>query len=177
MTREEKIAYWVKEYSKFKDDYIERRFTLTHSGEPKPYARPRFTRFGGKNGHGRCYNTRDKYMQGLKDDFLESMRLEDIALVNELVNAQKDYYVYVSGRFYLPIPKSDTIEITAKKLAGIIKPANKKGDVDNYIKLVLDVLHDVTYDDDKHVIGITAEKIYSTDPRIELDITIRYRGD
>ena len=47
--------------------------------------------------------------------------------------------------------------------------------VDNYIKLILDVLHDVVYDDDKNVVGITAEKYYSTDPRIELDIKIEYK--
>ena len=99
----------------------------------------------------------------------------ELRKINELINNHIEYYVYVSGKFYIPIPKADSIDTTAKKIAGIIRPTVKRGDVDNYIKLILDVLHDVVYDDDKNVIGITAEKYYSTEPRIELNIKIEYK--
>ena len=108
-------------------------------------------------------------MNELKDSFLESMNIDHIAKINELINNHIEYYVYVSGKFYIPIPKADSIDTTAKKIAGIIRPTVKRGDVDNYIKLILDVLHDVVYDDDKNVIGITAEKYYSTE---EIRITV-----
>lgn len=174
MTREEKIQELIDKYTNEKQTKSVLEFSLVHKGEPKPYSRPRFTRFGkGKRGH--CYNTREDYMNKLKDDFMESMEIDNIAKINELINNHVEYYVYVTGRFFIKIPKSDSIDVTAKKIAGIKRPTVKRGDVDNYIKLILDVLHDVVYDDDKNVVGITAEKYYSTDPRIELDIKIEYK--
>ena len=175
MTREEKIQQLLNKYSNEKQTNSVLEFSLVHKGEPKPYSRPRFTRFG-RGGRGHCYNIRENYMNELKDDFLESMNIEHIAKINELINKHIEYYVYVSGKFFIPIPKSDSIDTTAKKIAGIIRPTVKRGDVDNYMKLILDVLHDVVYDDDKNVIGITAEKYYSTEPRIELNIRIEYKG-
>jgi Holliday junction resolvase RusA-like endonuclease len=66
------------------------------------------------------------------------------------------------------------MKTAALKEMQMIRPTVVRGDVDNYIKLILDVLHNIVYDDDAHVINIKSEKYYSLYPRVELDIKIRY---
>lgn len=44
-------------------------------------------------------------------------------------------------------------------------------DLDNMIKFYLDVAIGVIYEDDKQVVKITAEKVYSKEPRTEITIT------
>ena len=144
MTREEKIQELINKYTNEKQTKSVLEFSLVHKGEPKPYSRPRFTRFG-KGGRGHCYNIREDYMNKLKDAFMESMEIDNIAKINELINNHVEYYVYVTGRFFITIPKSDSIDTTAKKIAGIKRPTVKRGDIDNYIKLILDVLYNYQY--------------------------------
>ena len=83
MTREEKIQQLLDKYSNEKQTNSVLEFSLVHKGEPKPYSRPRFTRFG-RGGRGHCYNIRENYMNELKDSFLESMNIDHIAKINEL---------------------------------------------------------------------------------------------
>ena len=47
----------------------------------------------------------------------------------------------------------------------------KKPDVDNIIKVVLDGLNKTAYEDDKQVVKVSLEKIYTKeDERIEFDV-------
>ena len=64
---------------------------------------------------------------------------------------------------YVERPKS-----TAR---GITWPT-KRPDLDQYVKLILDAGHDVLWLDDAQVCQVSAKKVYSTDPRTQLDIVI-----
>lgn len=49
------------------------------------------------------------------------------------------------------------------------KYCNKKCDIDNIVKIVLDALNGICYNDDKQVVKITASKVYTLEqPRVEV---------
>lgn len=71
-----------------------------------------------------------------------------------------DCYVGITVDAYFPIPKSYT---KGKRLAcqhNINRPA-KKPDIDNTLKVVLDALNGVAYEDDKQVVEVICRKWYS----------------
>lgn len=176
MTREEKILEIIKENKVDFPNFEEISFSLKLDEEPLPYARERHTRFGGKNGKGRFYNKRATYMNRIHDIFDKQVDKDLRKKIDKIIadKETKKYYVDLEGRFYIKIPKSDSMKTAALKEMQMIRPTVVRGDVDNYIKLILDVLHNIVYDDDAHVINIKSEKYYSLYPRVELDIKIRY---
>ena len=62
-----------------------------------------------------------------------------------------------------PIPESWSKKNKGKDLKGEIKP-NKKPDLDNIAKIILDGLNGVAYTDDKQVTSLEIEKVYSDTP-------------
>lgn len=63
---------------------------------------------------------------------------------------------------YFPIPSS----LSKKKQAALEDmPYDKKPDVDNICKSVLDALNSIAYDDDKQVVSVVIRKLYSATPR------------
>lgn len=76
----------------------------------------------------------------------------------------------VEFRFYMPIPRylKKAEREYAKKdlLRHIVKP-----DVDNLVKLYLDCLVNIVFEDDRSVKITGAQKIYSLEPRAEILIT------
>jgi Holliday junction resolvase RusA-like endonuclease len=64
---------------------------------------------------------------------------------------------------YFGMPKSKKTRELA--LAGILLP-EKKPDIDNVVKVVLDALNAVAYDDDSRVISIRARKEYAPTPMV-----------
>jgi len=70
--------------------------------------------------------------------------------------------------FGLPIPRSFSRK-AANASEGQVSP--KKPDVDNMIKFYMDVFNGIVYDDDKQVVRVVAEKIYSTNPHVEITVT------
>ena len=75
--------------------------------------------------------------------------------------------------FYVPIQATGSKKTKLLKEEKKILP-NIRPDIDNYIKFVMDSLHDVIYDDDKVVTGVIAHKYYSENPRTELNIRISH---
>jgi len=71
--------------------------------------------------------------------------------------------------FYMPIPKSMSKKDRVHALTGSLKHA-KKPDVDNLIKLYLDVLSGIAIKDDNSVSIGSAIKVYSGKPRVEIYI-------
>ena len=72
----------------------------------------------------------------------------------------QDGYISLSLDVYFAIPKSYT---KGKRLAcqhNINRPA-KKPDIDNTLKVVLDALNGVAYEDDKQVVEVICRKWYS----------------
>ncbi len=81
--------------------------------------------------------------------------------VRKLIGRQA---IHVQLVFYMPIPKS---------YARHIKPGrmhNKKPDIDNMIKFILDCMNGIAYEDDAQICKISALKIYSHQPRTEITI-------
>jgi len=66
-----------------------------------------------------------------------------------------------------PASMSKTLRNAAE--AGLLKPT-KKPDLDNVVKLILDALNGLAYEDDSSICSIEAEKYYSTEPRIMIEI-------
>ena len=62
-----------------------------------------------------------------------------------------------------PIPESWSKKNKEKALKGEIMP-NKKPDLDNIAKIILDGLNGVAYTDDKQVTSLEIEKVYSDTP-------------
>ena len=148
---------------------IEADFTV--HGEPIPLSRPRMGRRG-------FYNPDAKAEEDFKSQCKHQVSEEWFREIKRIIDDEEnpvgpkkvehEYYVTMTIDFYVAIPKSDTLTDAYLKDIGKIKPTARIGDVDNYIKFVLDAMHGVLYSDDKHVTRIVAEKHYSFDPRTEV---------
>jgi Holliday junction resolvase RusA-like endonuclease len=139
-------------------------------GKPEPYARARFAR-AGKFVH--CYNPKASIEEKDRVIMKDQLSKENREKLNALLSDENaDYSAEVYGRFYVPISKSDSITTTYLKEEGKIRPDIRNGDIDNYMKLILDAMHGVVYNDDKLVTTIHAEKLYSSNPRSELTVIL-----
>ena len=76
---------------------------------------------------------------------------------------------HLSVTFHLPIPKSWSKAKQKAAQDGELLPVTRP-DIDNYIKAVMDALNGVAYEDDSQVVTLTAAKLYSADPRVEIQI-------
>lgn len=68
-------------------------------------------------------------------------------------------YVRVQIQVYFPIPKSWPKSKRQDALENILRP-DKKPDIDNILKVVLDALNRIAYEDDKQVVYVSCRKIY-----------------
>jgi Holliday junction resolvase RusA-like endonuclease len=135
-------------------------FMLTYrlEGDPKGKGRPRFRSTG-------------KFVQTYTDaktrDYEDQIR---IAARNAMGNAE-----ILEGpiRFMLvaayPIPKSMPKDARLKAINGDLRPT-KKPDLDNAIKVHMDALNGIIYKDDSQITKISASKIYSEFPMVEVII-------
>lgn len=72
---------------------------------------------------------------------------------------------------YFSIPKSYSKKRRTNCINGIEKP-NKKPDIDNVLKNVLDALNKFAYEDDTQVISVVCQKYYTEEEEDYIDITI-----
>ena len=79
-----------------------------------------------------------------------------------------DKYIRIRLKFKFEVPKSYSKKKRLEAIEGKIRPT--KGDIDNYIKAVLDGLNKKAWEEDRHIIGILAEKEYSEESCIEVSI-------
>lgn len=126
--------------------------------EPKPQSRPRFTRYG------KPYEKRD--MKNWKD----SIRYDLFARKPERIETGA---IYVGMVFYIYPPQyvskiKQKHPLTNQQLEKIF--VDKKSDLDNYIKAILDASNGILYKDDGQIASLTGQKFYSYQPRIELVI-------
>ena len=71
-----------------------------------------------------------------------------------------DCYVSVSVSAFFPVPKSYSKKKREDCLERILRP-DKKPDMDNILKVVLDALNKVAYEDDKQVVELIGRKYYT----------------
>jgi Holliday junction resolvase RusA-like endonuclease len=167
ISRLNNAEYIEKISSDFLKNKREIRLNLTKSGEPENYVRERYTGRGN-----RFYNAKESIMKEMRRDLTGMIELTKLNELQTLIK-KKDatYYVYIEMDFYLKTPEGDSIDNKVLKEQKIIRPSIRP-DLDNYIKLLIDVLHDIVFDDDKRVMKMTANKYYSTNPRTEINIKI-----
>lgn len=72
-------------------------------------------------------------------------------------------------RAYFAIPKSTSKNKKEKMETGIIRPT-RKPDMDNIVKIIADALNGVAYRDDSQIVKCSIEKLYSDQPRVEIEI-------
>jgi Holliday junction resolvase RusA-like endonuclease len=136
-------------------------------GQPVNYVRERYT----GRGH-RFYNAKAGIMKDMNKYFISMIPKEHKDyLQNLLANPEAVYNVKIYADFYVKTPNADSVETKVLKEKKVIRPTIAP-DTDNYVKLLLDTLHGVAYDDDKRVVSITAHKYYSIDPKTEVKIVI-----
>jgi Holliday junction resolvase RusA-like endonuclease len=129
---------------------------FTVPGEPRGKGRPRFT----KQGHTYTDSETKAYEQKI------------IAYYRKEFGGFKwpdNSFVAVKVIAYYPIPKSATKAQLAAMQAGTLFPS-RKPDIDNVLKVVLDALNGVAYKDDSKVVCVEAEKKYSFEPRLEIEV-------
>ena len=91
-----------------------------------------------------------------------------VALSYENRPSFDDKYIRIRLKFKFEVPKSYSKKKRLEAIEGKIRPT--KGDIDNYIKAVLDGLNKKAWEDDRHIIGILAEKEYANESCIEVSI-------
>lgn len=124
-------------------------------GEPQGKARPRFTKKGGA------------YTPQKTRDYEALVRACYIKHHHGKPQLQGSISANICA--YMPIPKSTSKKRREDMLSGRIKPIVKP-DLDNIVKAVLDSLNGVAYKDDSSVTNIISCKIYSDNPRVEVDL-------
>ena len=80
----------------------------------------------------------------------------------------KDQFISIKILFKFEVPKSYSKKKRDEALAGNLRPT--KGDIDNYIKSVLDGLNKVAFLDDRYICNITAEKIFAEESKTIVEI-------
>ena len=136
-------------------------------GEPENYVRERYTSRGK-----RFYNKKAKEMD--EANKLYASQLDPITrekLQNLILSETAEYYVKVNADFYLKTPDGDSIKKAVLKEEKVILPAIRP-DLDNYDKFLIDVLHNIIFDDDKRVISLNTNKYYSINPRTEITVEV-----
>lgn len=68
---------------------------------------------------------------------------------------------------YVPLPKSLSKRKRDLALGGFIYPA-KRPDLDNFLKASLDGINQIVVSDDARVVSLTARKLYSLQPRLDI---------
>ena len=130
--------------------------TFEVPGEPRGKGRPRFTR----DGHPYTDSETRAYEQKIVAYYrqqLGAFRWPDSAFISVEVTA------------HYPVPKGATKAALAGMQAGRILPS-RKPDIDNVLKVILDALNGVAYKDDSRVVSISGRKIYSTTPKIVIEM-------
>lgn len=138
------------------------KFTIL--GEPINYVRERVVK-------GHAYNPKKKDMIKVRNKLKDLLSAQDRLYLERLLYSDTVYYVNVTMKFYLEIPKNTSNIKAAKMLNNLIRPA-KTPDIDNLEKFIIDALHEVVYDDDKKLVEAHGYKYYSNEPRTELEIEI-----
>lgn len=126
-------------------------------GEPQGKARPRFTRMG------RTYTPKKTvdYENEIREKFRENC--------GRLKNPLTENLKLIVHAYFEPA-ESYSKSKKEKCLANMILP-NKKPDIDNILKAVMDALNKVAYEDDKQITYCIMKKRYSRGARIDVEIS------
>lgn len=132
---------------------------------PKPLPR---ARHASRNGYVSSYYTKEtkEHFDEYQNAILNALSEQSTYSVDELLKAsEKGNTVRIVCCFYMPIPKS-----LSKKKSEKLECSwhDKKPDLDNLVKMILDRSSGILFQDDNNIAKITATKKYSKFPKIEL---------
>lgn len=137
-------------------------------GTPQGKARPRFT----KDGHVYTPKKTVEYQGLIAARYWKALAESGDRLTEEAKTA--DIRIIIEAVF--AVPKSDSRQTRADKLAGKVKP-RVKPDADNIAKAVLDALNGFAYYDDAQVTRLEVNKVYGETPGIICHIIHNTRGE
>ena len=126
--------------------------SITVPGEPVAKGRPRMT----KGGHVYTPAKTVRYEKQIRDCWKAQSGEKLDGPISAIIVA------------YYKIPKSAKKPVQKDMAAGIIRPT-KRPDIDNVVK-TLDALNGHAFDDDSQIVEIRAEKRYSENPRVVIDL-------
>lgn len=81
--------------------------------------------------------------------------------------------VMVTVHVYLPYPKSVSQKALESMARGDLRPCTKP-DIDNYVKSAMDGLNAIVIRDDNQVVSVYAHKLYSSKPRLRIEVREMY---
>lgn len=130
---------------------MNKKIKFTVPGVPVPKARPRVMKFG----------TFTPAKTKNYEEFIRECWMQQSGKV-----LPSDTPLIVRVKAYMPIPTS----ISKKRHDLLVNsPHLKRGDLDNLIKSVLDGCQQFAFGDDSCVYRLEAEKLYSDEPRMEVE--------
>ena len=128
-------------------------------GQPKGKGRPRFTTSGG---YPRTYTPLEtrRYEERIRECFFEQVK-EPI---------EKDKIDTLQIIAFYQVPASESKKRKQLMIDGKLSPTVKP-DLDNVIKVVLDALNGIAYNDDKQLLNIYASKFYGAKPMLMVQLS------
>ena len=139
------------------------KFTLY--AEPQGKGRPRFRTHNTKSGKAFAQTYTPAGTRAYEQLIAQEYRKK----YGQEIKFKKDFPLAILINAYCAIPKSASRAVREDMLSGVIFPT-KKPDPDNIIKIVLDALNEVAFEDDKQVVNVHCCKQYSNSPRVEVTI-------
>lgn len=126
------------------------KFTII--GKPRGKGRPRFTR------------------QGFAYTDKETRAYEKLVKISyDLCEDKKVYEGNIKIEIWANfVPIKSTSKKKYRELIG--QPYNKKPDIDNIAKIILDGLNEVAYKDDNQVVELVVHKTYAEEDYVEVEI-------
>lgn len=127
-------------------------------GKPQGKARPRFSQ-----------KTHTVYTPKNTADYEKRIRNAFRECQGECKKLPSDCYAFVKIQAQYPIPQSWSKRKKKEAIAGLIMPTTKP-DGDNILKVVLDALNGLAYDDDKQVVKMCIIKAYGVNPGLVVQV-------
>lgn len=132
------------------------RYTIP--GKPVPKQRPRIGKVGG---HAIAFTPpKTRSEEGAVRMFASAAMGGEPPLEGPL---EVDIFIYTS------IPQSWSRKKQAAARSGATRPTGKP-DIDNTVKLQLDSVNHIVWNDDSQIVNLTAKKFYSDQPRVEVEV-------
>ena len=137
------------------EDEIENKISLTIPGEPRAKQRPKWFKHG---------------------TYTPEKTVSYESYVKELFATKYPTFMPVGSAITLHIwaglliPKSASKKKVGMMKLGVLEP-EKKPDMDNILKTVMDALEKLAYNNDSQICHLVLDKVFSERPRLEITIS------
>ena len=143
---------------KYNPNLIEHSIELVIEGEPIGKGRPRVTSKG-HFAHAYTPSKTKNYEKLIQNSYLSNYTYNDML--------QGPIKAEITAYFSIPNSLSKRKQ---KVLLNNLEKHTKKPDIDNVVKSVFDALNNLAFEDDSYIVEVSAKKLYSNNPRVELKL-------